>query len=340
MIRVALMAGGWLSGWWLLARIPRPAAEAGAGVPSLEGVTVVVPARNEATNLPRLLGSLPVGLDVVVVDDQSDDGTADVARAAGVRVVAAPDLPDGWTGKSWACWTGATETTGRILVFLDADIWFEAGGFERVLTEQRRHGGLLSVQPFHVTSRPYEVLSAFFNVVGMMGISCFTPLRRPPTGAFGPTLVCERSQYDEAGGHQAVRGEILDDVALARRFRSVTCLGGRGTVNFRMYSGGFGQLVEGWTKNMAAGAGAAPVATAGLIFLWVTAALVAVTGWWAFAAFAVQFVVHLRRVGRFSWWAPFVYPLLLAFFVALFVRSVAFTVVRRRVTWRGREVRL
>ncbi|HSH58329.1 MAG TPA: glycosyltransferase family 2 protein, partial [Acidimicrobiales bacterium] len=258
---------GWLAGTWLLWRVPRcrPLLDdrASAGLEP-GGVSVVVPARDEEETLPRLLHSLrdevPVASRVLVVDDHSSDATARVAAEGEATVVACDPLPRGWTGKSWACWTGVKSTNGAVLVFLDADTELEPGGLARVLAEHRRRGGLVSVQPFHRTERPYEAFSAFFNLVSMMGVEAFTPLsgRRSATGAFGPCLVCSREDYLCAGGHQAVAGEVVEDVALARQFAAaglpVTCLGGEGTIRFRMYPGGPAHLVEGWTKNFAAGA--------------------------------------------------------------------------------------
>ena len=321
-------------------------------------MAVIVPARNEAANLPGLLASLVDQLgpadQIVVVDDDSSDGTAAVAKACGAEVVAAAGLPPGWTGKSWACWTGVQRTSRQTLLFLDADTTIEPGGLARLLAEHGCHQGLLSVQPDHVTSRPYENLSAPFNIIGMMGVDAFTPLgdRFSPRGAFGPCLVTSRSDYLAAGGHPAVRSEILEDVALAARFRGsglgVTCRGGRGTISFRMYPHGVSQLVEGWSKNFASGAAAIRPLTLALIVAWVSGCILSATDLiepspWslaAYLAFAAQIAWMLARIGRFRWWAPFAHPVTTAFFLMIFARSLFLTVVRRQVRWRGRAVRL
>lgn len=369
--RVALEVLRWAAGVWLLWSIPRcrPAgAEArtagDAGARLAAGAAVVIPARDEEGTLPLLLASLAAQghppVEVVVVDDWSSDATADVARRAGATVVAADPLPPGWTGKAWACWAGAGATSAETLVFLDADTEVEPGGLDRVLGEHRRRRGLVSVQPFHVPRRAYERLSAFFNVVAMMGVDAFRPGggRRPPRGAFGPCLVTSRHEYLAAGGHAAVRSEVVEDVALAHRYTAaglpVSCLGGRGSVRFRMYPGGIGQLVEGWSKNFAAGAGATRAATFLLISMWLSGCVSA--AWYLgraaggagpltlpaamalYAAFAVQLAWMLARVGRFGWAPAAAFPVPLAFFLVVFARSVVLTNVRGRVTWRGRTV--
>lgn len=353
------------AGCWLLLRICRPAAVA-AGSHARARCSVVVPARNEARTLPVLLASLEPQLrpgdEVVVVDDHSDDGTAEVAVGPSTRVVAAPSLPEGWTGKNWACWTGARRAENDVLVFLDADTVLEEGGLDRLVEAQRRAGGLVSVQPFHMVRRPYERLSAFFNVVSMMGVDAFTPLgsARPPRGAFGPALITSRHEYHEVGGHAAVRGEVLDDMALARSWldadRPLTVLGGRGTVRFRMYPDGLRHLVEGWSKNVAGGAVRIRLSTLALIVAWVSVCIQAAywllrlpfaaevdagdvrLGVFAYGVVVAQLVWMFRRIGSFGVLTALLYPVALAFFLGLFCRSAAITALRGRVTWKGREI--
>ncbi|MBW3615919.1 MAG: glycosyltransferase family 2 protein [Actinobacteria bacterium] len=342
---------GLLAGCWLLWRIPSPAGVAG----SLDDVAVVIPARDEEWSLPVLLDSLrdQWPAEVVVVDDHSADGTAGVAEAYGATLIEAPDLPPGWTGKAWACWSGAQAATAPTLVFVDADTRFHPGGLAKVVGELGRTGGLVAVQPFHTPKHQYERLAALFNVVAMMGVDAFTPLqhRLAPTGAFGPCLTTTRSDYDASGGHSAVRGEVVEDVALSRRYAGagmpVTCFGGRGVVDFRMYPGGVAQLVEGFTKNFGRGAAGARPVTLVLVVLWITGALLAVgavrrlspIGLAPYAAYVVQLVWMLRRIGRFGWWPPLLYPVPLVFFIAVFGRSLVLTYVRKEVTWRGRTIR-
>ena len=361
--RTLMHALGWAAGTWLLWRVPRCQGEA-VGTGGAARASVVIPARNEAATLPGLLDSLaaqqPPAAEIVVADDGSSDATAEVAREAGATVVTLQGLPAGWTGKTWACWAGARATAAPLLLFLDADCKVAPGGLARLLSEHRRHGGLVSIQPYHRTERAYEVLSAYFNLVAMMAVEAFTPLsrRRRPTGAFGPCLVCTREDYLRAGGHEAVAGEVLEDVALARRFTeagiAVTCLGGRGTLEFRMYPEGLGQLVEGWTKNFAAGARATRPLTFVLVFAWLSSSIGA--AWLlgetilgrgrsralpalaAYTVHAAQLQWMLRRTGRFPAWTAPAYPLPLAGFLAVFGRSLMVTFGRRAVTWKGRAV--
>jgi hypothetical protein len=381
-LTAVLVVIGLLAGTWLLADVTpvRPARGRAARADERGGptvgdaaarVSVVVPARDEAATLPRLLGSLralePAPHEVIVVDDGSTDATAAVARAGGATLITAPPPPAGWLGKPWACQIGADAATGTHLLFLDADTWLAPDGLRRLLAEQAEHGGLLSVQPYHVTERPYEQLSAVFNVVSMMGTGAFAPRIGHPerhaamAAAYGPCLLTSAADHAAVGGHGSVRGEVLEDVALAGRYRSagrpVRCLAGGDAVGFRMYPGGVRQLVEGWTKNIAAGAGSIGLLALGGSVGWVMAcaavaagAIGGVADWSggaepvpapALAAWAVvagQLWWMLRRIGSFRWWTAALFPVPLVAFLLIFARSSLLTVVRRQVTWRSRRV--
>jgi 4,4'-diaponeurosporenoate glycosyltransferase len=369
-VQTLLMVTGWMAGWWLLWRLPRiDASPAGRdpGATALAGaeVSVVVPARNEAANLPHLLDSLAAqhltSLQIIVVDDASTDGTAEVARAHGATVVEAGELPDGWTGKSWACSQGAALATGSTLVFLDADVRLQPGGLAAVVAERQRRGGLLSVQPYHRMNRLYERLSAVFNIIAVMGVAVASPGRDGrASGAFGPCLVCDVDEYRRIGGHGSVRSEILEDLALGREFAEagidVWGAGGRGTIEFRMYPAGLAQLVEGWSKNMASGSATISRVRLLISLLWVSGAVGSATqlvllgfgaSTWgttdvlaAWLVFAVQFGVMLRQLGNFGWLTAAAYPVMVTTFVLVFFRSLWLTVVRRQVRWRGRDINL
>jgi 4,4'-diaponeurosporenoate glycosyltransferase len=368
-LEAALLGAAGSERWLLgdLRTVPtggRPRVEAAS-------VSVVIPARDEEHTLPTLLRSLQrlsVDVcDIVVVDDDSQDATASVARSAGAVVLAAGAPPPGWTGKAWACQVGARATGGDLLLFLDADTVLAPDALDGLLELHDRHRGLVSVQPFHDVVRPYEQLSSYFNVVSLLASAAFArhPGRRPM--AFGPCLLTSRVDYERVGGHAAVRGEILDDVQLAAAYHRaglpVRCATGGRSIRMRSYPGGVRQLADGWTKNFASGASAAAPGPALGVVLWVGAhhavavgtvlALArAVTGRgtsthghparWVVAWLGVAWQLRsiLRRIGSFRWWTWVAFPAPLLAFDVLFARSAARTLVRRSVRWRGREVQL
>ena len=357
----ALVLGSVVAARWLL-RDLRTVPRGSAPHPEAGSVSVVVPARDEEATLPALLASLrglasPVA-EVVVVDDGSRDATASVARRGGATVLPAGDPPPGWTGKAWACDVGARAARGDLLLFLDADTVLAPDALNGLLDVHQGYRGLVSVQPFHTVRRPYEQLSAYFNAVAVLASGAF---RRRPGGrplAFGPCLLTTRADYERAGGHAAVRREILDDVELAAAYDRVglpvRCLVGGTSVRMRSYPGGIRQWAGGWTKNFASGASAAAPGPALGAVAWVSAhhaiavgaALAVAHGgslWWWVAGWVLvagQLRSVLRGLGSFRWWTWVLFPVPLLAFDLVFGRSLARTVVRRSVRWRGREVRL
>lgn len=332
----------WAAGFFLLPRL-RPCQEAG-GLESVPGVSVVIPARDEEHNLPALLGSLAGQSarprEILVVDDGSTDRTAEVATQLGARVIASQPLPAGWRGKTWACHQGAQAASGDLLCFVDADTWFEAGGLARVLACYR--GGAFSVGPWHAVRKPYENLSLFFNLNMVAGTV--------PDRLFGQMLLVAREDYQRVGGHAAVRGRILENFQLAQQFSAagvrVRSVAGRGAIAFRMYPGGIGELVAGWVKGFASGAGQTPRATLWLMVAWMSALMTAPIGGLAggeplafgvlYLLCAVQVGWFGRRVGGFRWYAALLYPVPLGFFFVVFALSSLRA--GKAVTWKGRKI--
>jgi 4,4'-diaponeurosporenoate glycosyltransferase len=309
----------------------------------------------------------------VVVDDGSADATAHLAatreRAERVRLVAGRPPPDGWTGKSWALHQGveaADLDPGDVVVFLDADVTLAPGALAALTGELRRRGGLVSVAPHHRVVRPLERVSALFNLVAMMGIGAAWPGHRGRSvGANGACLACRTADYRRAGGHARTPGDVADDLALAASFGRVGlpvwCLAGADLVAYRMYRS-WPALVEGWSKNMAAGASRTPAPATLAVVLWLSSMLAtapllvgglagglagltrlgstagAAIGAVGYVAYAVQLHVHLRRLGSFGAATPWAHPLLAVLFVAIFLRSVLLAALRREVRWRGRAV--
>lgn len=346
-------------GVWRLSRLRHLDPMDVDGEPVGQVVSVVIPARDEAGSLPNLLATLAVQLrpadEVVVVDDDSTDGTGDLARRFGATVVTAPPRPEGWLGKPWACSVGAQAATGDLLVFLDADVTLAPDAVGRLLATHRRDpDGLLSVQPHHDAPRWWEQLSALPNLVAAMASGALDRGDRHPAVAFGPCLVTSRRSYERAGTHAVVADEVIEDIHLARAYDGaglgVTgCIGGE-SVRFRMYPAGVAQLVDGWTKNLAGGPGLAPLGPLVLAVIWllgvssVVGAIAAVPfgrdPWpvaaaWVATAATVSWM--LGRIGSFRWWAGPAFPVLWVAFVGLFARSAIYRATGR-VRWRGRVI--
>jgi len=349
----------WLLGWALTAHLPLLPA----GAPSRRRrLSVLIPARNEAATLPHLLAALarqrlPAD-EVIVIDDHSSDATAAIARqaAAGLplQVIQPPPLPGDWCGKTWALHHGVRASSGELLVFLDADTEPGPEFLQRLLALHEQLGGLVSVQPYHRTERPYEQLSVLFNLVGLMAV----PLGPGCGVAFGPAMVSSRADYERSGGHAAVAGKVVEDWFLAHCFEAaglpVSACIGHGQIAYRMYPGGLGEMVAGFDKNFATAAGEVRWPWILAVLLWLSGLFwaawclpAALLGWplvgdralavngLIYAASALQLLLLTRRVGRFSW-INLLFPIPVLFFLVVFVLAIL-NLERGRVQWKGRS---
>jgi glycosyltransferase involved in cell wall biosynthesis len=226
-------------------------------------VSVIVPARDEEGCLGACLQSLVtqtgVSFEVIVVDDASTDRTREIALSfPQVCVVDAGPLPEGWTGKNNAMAAGARQARGESLLFTDADTVHQPGSLSRSLAEARQHGAaLLSYSPEQAVDGIWE--KAVMPVIFAELATTYSPSRvsdpaSPSAAANGQYLLISRQAYQAVGGHAAIAGSLLEDVALARKVkasgRRVFFRYGGDAVRTRMYRS-FAQLREGWTKNLA-----------------------------------------------------------------------------------------
>jgi glycosyltransferase involved in cell wall biosynthesis len=226
-------------------------------------VSVIVPARNEEACLGACLDSLlaqtGVDFEIIVVDDQSNDRTREIATSrAGVQVIEAGPLGEGSSGKCNAAQSGADVAGGAWLLFTDADTVHLPGSLERGLREAREHQvALLSYSPAQEVHGLIE--SAVMPVIYAELAATYRPqdVCNPASevaAANGQYLLITRAAYDAVGGHAAVSHTLLEDVALARAVkhsgRKLRFRFGGDAVRTRMYRN-WRELREGWTKNLA-----------------------------------------------------------------------------------------
>jgi cellulose synthase/poly-beta-1,6-N-acetylglucosamine synthase-like glycosyltransferase len=226
-------------------------------------VSVIVPARNEEISLAACLESLVaqagIAHEIIVVDDHSTDRTREIASSfVGVRAMEAPPLPAGWTGKNNAVTAGAHEARGDWLLFTDADTVHLPGSLARAVSEAEQNSAdMLSYSPEQIAVTFWEMAVlpvVFAELARQYPPSKVSDPSSPIAAANGQYILMKREAYDAVGGHAAVAGDLLEDVALARavkqsgrklRFRYAA-----DAVRTRMYRS-FAQLREGWSKNLA-----------------------------------------------------------------------------------------
>ena len=196
----------------------------------LSDITVLIPARNEAQGIGRTLAALErqgPGLEVVIIDDQSDDDTAGAARAAGpagTRVIEGKALPDGWTGKLWALEQGLTEVNTKYTLLLDADIEVLGGIVDRMFELLRaRDVKMVSLMATLSMVGLWEKLLMpsfiyFFKLLYPFHLANSSSSR--VAAAAGGTVLIETGVLHEIRGFATLKDELIDDCALAARVKA------------------------------------------------------------------------------------------------------------------------
>jgi hypothetical protein len=339
-------------------------------------VSVLIPARDEAARIGACLDGLARQtyrrFEVIVVDDHSSDGTAEVVRAYAGRlpelaVVPGAALPPGWAGKPWACNQAAERARGELLVFLDADVMPRPGLLAALAARaEATRLDLLTLMPLLRLGSVAErvVLPAFIALLyGLYPLREVSNPRSPVAFANGQCLLVRRRAYDVVGGHAAVRASILEDSELGQRAKAagllIAAAAAPELIEVRMYTG-WASLAEGLGKNAVAGyrsgggrAGLVGVRQALIAFLPVyllgVGALVALAMPAAplagalLAAGAALAVVALLCWGWIAWhryrvapWWGALLPLGTAIYFWLAARALLRLRAGRGVTWKGR----
>jgi glycosyltransferase involved in cell wall biosynthesis len=331
-------------------------------------VSVLIPARNEERSIAGCVGaalqSTGVDVEVIVLDDHSEDKTAaiveQIARSdSRVRLVSAPPLPAGWCGKQFACSVLAELAQKPILCFLDADVRLEPDGLARMTGGLRRSGAaLLSGFPQQVTVTPLEQLLLplmHFLLLGFLPIEHMRSSLDPAFGAgCGQIFVTNRAAYQAAGGHSAIRESRHDGLTLPKAFRRVglatdLCDATR-IASCRMYRNAR-ELIDGLLKNATEGLAEpkriVPVSLLLLLgqvlpivlfaYVWLSGASNLLRTLTA-AALLFSYLPRMLAVIRFQqpWGAALFHPLSILILLAIQWIALVRAALRLPATWKGR----
>jgi len=334
-------------------------------------ISVCIPARDEANNIQSCLKSVLASrwpnLEVIVVDDRSEDGTADAAGLVAqeddrVRVVAGTEPPSGWAGKPWACARAAGEATGELLCFVDADVRLAPDAIPALADEMiRRDCRLISAYGSWTLVGFWEravVPAVGWLIRGAMDLDAANDPGRPQAFANGQLIMVERGAYEAMEGHGVVRDQVLEDVRLAEQFKrrgnNCAMVVAPWAFTVRLYSS-LGEIFSGYAKNLYEGMGRSPVIGLGAVLFIVVGALLPFAllffglyarlslGWgipewhwlsWCAGLCLLQVIFRWRlerrdgRSGAIAW----AHPIANVVLVAILLRSI-FSV---EVKWKGR----
>lgn len=321
-------------------------------------VVVAIPAHNEAVHIETLLASIArqrcehLCVRVIVVDDASDDDTAERAYRAGAQVIRAAASAVGVNPKSAALAQVNIEGADWV-VFIDADVELVASDvLERLVAlVEANGGGLVSIQPRARLDHWWAPVTAWLWLVPLVASGAFWPgAHHRSRVAFGPVLAMRAATYRRVGGHAAIVREAVDDVALARSVRhlgeGVSVWTGGEAIAMDPYSG-LGDVVVGLRKNLAIGATATGALPALGAASWVITTLAAfarmVRGDWKAAPLALGGFGVAAAGARRLRLAPWRQTWLVAAGLGLFVVTTSLSVVdtlRGQTWWHGRRLRL
>jgi glycosyltransferase involved in cell wall biosynthesis len=276
--------------------MPTPSAESEtatvvSGAVSDGRISAIVPARNEEITIDACVRSLARQAEIAeifVVNDHSTDRTTEIVQGLtkeirNLRLLDAGEIPAGWLGKNHAVWEGAKHARSGWLLFTDADAELLDGAAAQALRIAGETGAVLvSLSPEQVTKDWYEkalIPFVYSRLAKHFSYDAVNDLASNRAAANGQFLMIRADVYVKIGGHEGVAGDVLEDVALAKRVKAARCRiwfgSGVGAVRVRMYRS-FDEMWDGWRKNLYLLVGGTPGAVVrelAAVVPWITLAL-------------------------------------------------------------------
>ena len=328
-------------------------------------VSIIVPTYNEENNIVRCLHSLRslnyTNYEIILSDGGSSDQTVKLAKPFVDKLIIDETLPPGWIGKNWGCHLGYKEAKGELLLFTDADTSHKPNSlkiFVDKIFEQR--ADLLSLMPFQELEHIWEsfVPINFFlsHVLSGGPKKVNNPNKTNSFVAIGQYLLFTRTGYDSIGGHESIKGSIIEDYAFARVVKqelgSLFFIINHKLVYARMYPESPRHCWNGFKKCLYPGTKLTPgyLITITLIYVFwgllspVAITLTAVYGDWisitlaiaAYLAYLLIFFSYWNNKGKHYWFTYLFFPfLLLIFLIAILVSTLEF-LITKTTSWKGR----
>lgn len=228
-------------------------------------VSVLIPARNEAENIHRCLSSLSKqdypNLEIIVLNDNSTDRTSEVVQKFAVKdsrisLVNGAPLKKGWLGKSFACHQLAKQAKGDYFVFTDADTLHFGSTISKAFAALINNKlDALSIYPNQITVTFHERMTVPFINFAILSFMPLVLVKKAKSEFFstgiGQFFLFKREVYEKFGGHESVKGEILEDVHISKQVKKfgykIMVFDGSNNIFCRMYHN-FDEVIKGFSK--------------------------------------------------------------------------------------------
>ena len=319
-------------------------------ISAMAELLVIIPCRNEAFNLPNLLSSFieskKAGLQILVVDDQSTDETASIAKKFGADVCVTSNRPEGWSGKNWACHQGYEYSRKiglnyKYILFTDADtIHSNLGLINAISWLNTQSADLLTARPYHRNPSFWEQLMGPFYLLILLITNAKE--MRPKFNRFfsiGQFLLFKKEFYEYCGGHNSVKNKLAEDLALTQLCfslnKSFVVYPEATLYSTRMYST-MKDFYLGWQRNFRLGMAQSSYQT-WLEILIVVGALLTPPTFWSYALTSIIILLLQKKEGHFHFLGALFFPIGIIIFLIISLSAGLRTFLRKPIIWKTRE---
>jgi glycosyltransferase involved in cell wall biosynthesis len=335
-------------------------------------VSIIVPTLNEENNIGNCLDTITAldysNKEIIVVDGGSKDKTVEIAEKYPVRVIVEPNLPDGWVGKSYGCHVGYLAANGEVLLFTDADTKHEPYSLNVAISHFKgTNSTLFSIYPYQICERWYEYLISYFYFLSYLAAGPRKDINNPYDKnsfiASGQYMMFSREGYQKIGGHLAISGSLVEDVALAKLVKEkeeiLNFVDGTKIITTRMYPDKFGDFFRAFRRAVYGGMVTLPWWRVVFVALWIVYFLLAPyffidafinqENWFvwdytigilinglAYFAYSVAIWLYWRKRGMGFWLYYIIYPIPMIINIVIIVISILNGIRGKTVSWRGR----
>jgi hypothetical protein len=320
-----------------------------------ESVSILIPMRNEEKNAANCVTSLisQTGLkdfEILVLDDCSTDQTMkELSRFSDIKLLSGKSLPDGWLGKLWALEQLVASSSGKYLVFIDADVRLTPHAVASAI-KQMRDWDFISAYPKQITSgfiqRLFQPLLQWSWLASVPLIISQKFSIKSMVVANGQFLIIKRDAYLKSGGFEAIKSEVLDDLMIARQLLKARFQGGvaeaSNVATCQMYASPT-QLIKGYQKSLwkAFGSPLGSIVAVALLFMTGVLPLIATVlgseiGLISFSLIIISRILSAIRTNTLPNTA-LLHPIAILFLIGLIAYSW-FGKLTKTLTWRDRPV--